>query len=146
MIPVLLTSIKTRDGVTLDGIYMPPKRKSKTALIWVHGLTSSFYSSQKLISELSSRCQKLGIGYFKFNSRGHDIVARGPKGLLGTVFEKFEDCIFDIRAMISILLLGSANDIVAEIKRAGRKEFNKTMRLAKKLAARKDASLLFSSH
>lgn len=101
MIPVLLTKIKTRDGVTLDGIYVRPKRKSKTALIWVHGLTSYFHSGQTLIKELSARCRNAGIGYFKFDNRGHDIVARGPNHPLGTAFEKFEDCIHDIRALIN---------------------------------------------
>ena len=102
MLPVLLAKIKTRDGITLDGIIIEPRRKSKTALIWIHGLTSYFYSSPTLIRELSQLCQKNGIGYFKFNTRGHDIVARGQgnKKLLGTTYEKFEDCVYDIRAMI----------------------------------------------
>lgn len=116
MIPVLLTKIKTRDGITLDGIYVKPKRKGKVALIWVHGLTSYFYSSQKLIRELSTQCSKNGVGYFKFNNRGHDLVVRGQKKhlLLGTLFEKFEDCIFDIRAMINFAQsLGYKNIILA---------------------------------
>ncbi len=103
MLPVLLTKTKTRDGVTLDGIYVPPKRKSKTALIWIHGLTSRFYSGQTLVQELSSQCQKSGIGYFKFNNRGHDIAVRGQDKtpFLGTAFEKFEECLHDIRATIN---------------------------------------------
>lgn len=101
-IPVVLTKTKTRDGITLDGIYVKPKRKSKTALIWIHGLTSYFSSSQTLIKELSGRCQNAGIGYFKFNTRGHDIVVRGQgkHKLLGTLFEKFEDSVLDIKAMV----------------------------------------------
>lgn len=117
MIPVLLAKIKTRDGVTLDGIYVKPKRKSKLALIWIHGLTSRFYSGQALIQELSSRCQKSGIGYFKFNTRGHDIVHRygsNKKPLLGSAFEKFKDCILDIRAMINLAQrLGYRNIVLA---------------------------------
>lgn len=101
MIPVLLTRIKTRDGITLDGVYIKPRRKGKTALIWIHGLTSAFYFSQPLVKELSSRCQKEGIGYFKFNTRGHDIAVRGQgrHQLLGTMYEQFEDCVSDVRAM-----------------------------------------------
>lgn len=102
MIPVLLTKVKTFDKVTLDGIYVPPTHKGKTALIWLHGLTSRFYSGQILIKELSSSCRKNRIGYFKFNTRGHDIVVRGPKHPFGTAFEKFENCIFDIRAIINL--------------------------------------------
>ncbi len=103
MIPVLLMNIKTRDGVVLDGIIIQPRKKLDTALVWVHGLTSFFYSSQPLIRELSGLAAKDGIGYFKFNTRGHDVVARGQgkHALLGTIYEKFEDCIHDIRAMIA---------------------------------------------
>lgn len=103
--PVLLTKIKTRDGITLEGIYVPPKRKGKTALIWIHGLSSRFSSGQELIKELSSYCRKLGIGYFKFNTRGHDVVNRdgyGNKKLQGGGFEKFEECVLDIRAMAGL--------------------------------------------
>jgi len=182
MISVLLTRIKTRDGVTLDGVYIKPRRKGKTALIWIHGLTSAFYFSQPLVKELSSRCQKEGIGYFKFNTRGHDVVARGQgkHKLLGTVYEKFEDCIHDIRAMIQrarqmgyrkiilaghstgankvvyylyktrdrsvkgAALIGAANDISAEMKRVGKKEFEKTRRLAKKLAQKNPLAIFMS--
>ncbi len=116
MIPVLLTQIKTSDGVTLDGIYVPPKRKSKTALIWIHGLSSFFYSGQDLIKEVSLRCQKQGIGYFKLNTRGHDLVTRGQgkHPLLGTLYEKFEDCVLDIRTMIGLARkLGYKNIVLA---------------------------------
>ena len=101
-IPVLLMKIKTRDGITLEGIYTKPRKRSKTALIWLHGLTSRFSSGQSLIKELSSQLSRSGIGYFKFNTRGHDIVIRGPKHPLGAAFEKFEDCILDIQAVINL--------------------------------------------
>lgn len=104
MIPVLLTKVKTSDGVTLDGIYVRPKRRSDAALIWIHGLTSYFHSGQTLVKELSSRCRNARIGYFKFDNRGHDLVSRGQgsRALFGTLFERFEDCIHDIRATIGL--------------------------------------------
>lgn len=114
MIPVFLSKIKTRDGLILEGIHIKPKRKSKTALIWLHGLSSRFSSGQTLIKELSSACQKQSVGYFKFNNRGHDIVSRGNKNFIGAGFEKFRDCIFDIRAFIRLAKkLGYKNIILA---------------------------------
>lgn len=104
LIPVLLTKIKTRDGVTLDGIYVKPNGRSKTALVWLHGLSSNFYSRQPRIKEISEMCRKTGLGYFNFNNRGHDIVNRNgskKKALQGACFEKFEDCVFDISAVIN---------------------------------------------
>lgn len=182
MIPVFLTRIKTRDGISLDGIYVKPKRKSKTALIWLHGLTSYFHSSQTLVKELSSRCNRLGFGYFKFDTRGHDLVTRGQgkNQFLGTLFEEFWDCVFDIRAMVNfakrlgykniilaghstgankavyylyrakdrnikgIILIGGLNDIKAETKRVGKKEFEKNTRLAEKLNKRNPHSFFTS--
>jgi len=104
MIPVLLTKIKTKDNVILDGIAILTRRKSDTALIWIHGLGSNFSRGQTLMKELSEQCVKNCIAYFKFNTRGHDVVNRvAPegKGSYGAGFEKFEDCVLDIRAMIA---------------------------------------------
>lgn len=104
MIPVSLTKIKTKDGIILDGIAVLPRRPSDTALIWIHGLGSSFARGQTLIKELSGQCSRADIAYFKFNTRGHDVVNRNAikgDGLYGAGFEKFEECIADIRAMIA---------------------------------------------
>lgn len=102
MIPVLLTHIKARDGVRLDGIAVLPGRTSHTALVWIHGLGSNFAHGQTLAKELSARCARGGIAYFKFNTRGHDIVNRGRgRKLYGSGWEKFEECVPDIRAMIA---------------------------------------------
>ncbi len=117
MIPVILTRVKTRDDITLEGIIIPPKRKSKTALIWVHGLGSRFYSGQTITKEVSSAASKLGIGYLNFNNRGHDTVNRdgiGKKRNLGRAFERFEDCVHDIRAVIrEARRLGFKNIVLA---------------------------------
>lgn len=181
-IPVNLTQVKTRDGVLLDGIYVEPKQKSKTALIWLHGLTSYFHSSQPLIEELSIQCRRAGIGYFKFDTRGHDLVTRGAGKhvLLGTLFEKFEDCIYDIRAIVALaarcgykniilaghstgankavyylyktrdrrvrgtLLISGLNDIAAEKKRVGKKELDRTVKIANKLYRANPSSFFWS--
>ncbi|OGZ95416.1 MAG: hypothetical protein A2847_01505 [Candidatus Sungbacteria bacterium RIFCSPHIGHO2_01_FULL_50_25] len=103
MIPVLLTRIKTSDGITLEGVVVLPKKKGEFALVWIHGLTSRFSSGQTLIKELSSSCAKNQIAYFKFNTRGHDIVSQGTKKkLVGGAFEKFEECVRDIDAVIRL--------------------------------------------
>ncbi len=112
MIPVHLTSIKTRDGIILEGIAVLPKRKTKTALIWLHGLSSRFSSGQKMTQEVSSACKRAGIGYFKFNTRGHDIASRANKKIIGGGFERFDDCIYDIRAMIRFAHKLGFSDII----------------------------------
>ncbi len=100
MIPVFLTRIRTSDGTVLSGITVLPKRKSKVALIHIHGIGSKFYNGQPLIKELAADCRNAAIGYFKFNTRGHDAAAWEEKGWTGAGFEEFKKCVFDIRAMI----------------------------------------------
>jgi alpha-beta hydrolase superfamily lysophospholipase len=99
-VEVSLARVRTRDGVWLDGVMAEPRRR-RVALIWVHGLGSAFSSGQPLIRELSIRLNRAGIGYFKFNNRGHDIVARRGTLLAGAAFERFGHSVMDIRAMIA---------------------------------------------
>src|SRR5256886_10620320 len=100
-VSVSLVRLRTRDGVWLDGVIAEPRRRRRrTALIWVHGLGSAFSSGQPLIRELSTRLNAAGIAYFKFNNRGHDVVAGRGKHLVGAAFERFGRSVEDIRAMI----------------------------------------------
>ncbi|MFH0829365.1 MAG: alpha/beta fold hydrolase [Candidatus Kerfeldbacteria bacterium] len=92
---------KTSDGITLAGITAHPRGKKRTALIWLHGLTSAFYHGMPFVRELSKRCTLNGLGYFKFNNRGHDIAARSNKKTIGVAYEDFKKCVLDIKAMIA---------------------------------------------
>lgn len=113
MIPVHLTRIKTRDTtIFLEGIAVLPRRKRKIALIWIHGLSSRFSSGQTIIKEVASVCRHAGIGYFKFNTRGHDIASRADKKIIGGGFERFDECIHDIRAMIRFARTLGFSDII----------------------------------
>jgi pimeloyl-ACP methyl ester carboxylesterase len=99
-VPVSLVRLRTGDGVWLDGVMAEPGRRRRAALVWVHGLGSVFSSGQPLIRELSTRLNAAGIGYVKFNNRGHDIVAGRGEHLAGAAFERFGRSVDDIRAMI----------------------------------------------
>ncbi len=112
MIPASLANIKTRDGIVLEGIAILPKRKTKTAVIWLHGLSSRFSSGQKMIHEVSSACKTASIGYLKFNMRGHDIATRAGDVIIGAGFERFKDCIHDIRTMIRFARTQGFTDII----------------------------------
>jgi len=99
-IPIALARLRTEDGVFLDGILAEPPRRRGAALVWVHGLGSVFSSGQPLIRALSTRLTREGVGYFKFNTRGHDVVAGRGRALAGAAFERFRDCVLDLRAVI----------------------------------------------
>src|SRR5262249_23345072 len=93
--------LHTRDGVPLDGVIREPTRRRRAALIWVHGLGSTFASGQPLIEVLSRRLNRVGVAYLKFSNRGHDIVVRGGRRLQGSAFERFTECVEDIRTTIA---------------------------------------------
>ena len=96
-----LVRLKTRDGVWLDGVVTEPRRRPRTALVLVHGLGSVFSSAPRLNRELSTRLNAAAIGFFKFNTRGHDIVVRGGRRLAGAAYERFVDCVEDIRTVLA---------------------------------------------
>lgn len=100
-VPVSLVRIATRDGVWLDGVVCEPRGRRRAAVVWVHGLGSVFSSGQPLTRELSRRLNAAGIGYFKLNTRGHDVVARRGRLLAGAAFERFGQSVADIRAMVT---------------------------------------------
>ncbi len=96
-----LVRLRTRDGIWLDGVVSEPRGRRRTALIWVHGLGSVFSSGQPLIRELSARLAAGGMGYFKFNTRGHDVVAGRGAQLAGAAFERFGASVEDLRTVIA---------------------------------------------
>ena len=100
-VPVSLVRLRTRDDVWLDGIITEPRRRRHTALVFVHGLGSVFSSAPRLTRELSTRLNAAGIGYLKFNTRGHDVVAGRGKQLAGAAFERFGQSVEDIRTVIA---------------------------------------------
>jgi alpha-beta hydrolase superfamily lysophospholipase len=100
-VAVALARLETRDGVWLDGVMAEPRRRREAALVWVHGLGSVFSSGQPLIGALAARLNAAGFGYFKFNNRGHDVVARRGRLLTGAAFERFGHCVEDIRTTVA---------------------------------------------
>ena len=78
----------------------------------------AFSSGQALSRELSRRLNAAGLGYFKFNNRGHDVVAGHGKLLAGAAFERFGHSVEDIRELMSgnLCRCGAYVNIVAAIK------------------------------
>jgi mutator protein MutT len=111
---VELSEIVTDDGYIHQGMYAAPQRIGKTAILWIHGLSSTFYSNVPLQDALIHACAALGIGYASFNTRGNNVVTgvkiadntsmRGYRyGNGGAAYEKFEDCVHDISAGLEFL-------------------------------------------
>jgi pimeloyl-ACP methyl ester carboxylesterase len=177
-VPVSLLRLRTRDGVWLDGVIAEPRRRRSAALVWVHGLGSTFSSGQPLIRALARRLNAAGIAYLKVDTRGHHVVARAGKRLAGAAFERFGESVRDIRAMIGLarraghrrvilaghstgankvlhyaarvrdrrmaglILLGPVSDIAGETKRIGRRELQRRVAAAGRIAARDGEALV----
>lgn len=109
-----IAEIVTKDKLVHQGIYFAAKRKSKVAILWVHGLTDNFYGDHQLLEALTSKCERQSWGLAAFNTRGHDIVTSitkldksTPKGYThytaGAGIEEFTDCVLDIEAGVTFL-------------------------------------------
>jgi hypothetical protein len=101
-VPVALVSVRTRDGVVLNGVMSEPRRRRSLALVWVHGLGSTFASGQPLVATLSRRLNAAGVAYVKLDTRGHHVVSHAGKRLAGAAFERFGESVRDIRAAIDL--------------------------------------------
>jgi acetyl esterase/lipase len=111
-VPVSLVSVRTRDGVVLDGVAAHPRGRRRAALIWVHGLGSRFSSGQPLIRALSAGLNAAGIGYLKLDTRGHDVVARAGRRLAGAAFERFGESVRDLRAVIALAVRSGYREVI----------------------------------
>ena len=99
-VPVSLVTVPTRDGLALAGLLCEPRGRRRTALIWIHGLGSTFANGQPLIRALARRLAAAGLGYLKCDTRGHHVVARAGRRLAGAAFERFGESVRDVRAAI----------------------------------------------
>src|SRR3989344_5331045 len=106
-----LEQIKTRDGLSLEGLFFRPKKRARAAAFWVAGLSGRFSGSPKRTLTLAKIFSGAGIAFAAFDHRGFGAInflkqGRGKKQKYfpaGSAFEKFEHCIFDIQAVIKFL-------------------------------------------
>ena len=118
-----LVEITTKDKLVHQGAYLEPLKKSKKALLWVHGLTDNFYGDLGLLEAFVETLGKAGWGIASFNTRGHDVVssikkrdASVPKGYasvdIGAGYENFIESVYDIDAGISFLIDQGFTEVV----------------------------------
>ncbi|MFA6268237.1 MAG: DUF1749 domain-containing protein [archaeon] len=100
-----LIEFTTKDGVTLNGFIQKSKPNNKSIVIHQHGLSGNFYYST-LAFDLPLGLTGTKYDFFSSNNRGSGLITRFKtkqgKKTIGTAFEKFEDCVFDIDAAIKV--------------------------------------------
>ncbi len=102
--------IYTKEGLELHGALYQPDKKVKTVLAHIHGMAGNFYEN-KFLDHIAETLTKNNIAFAPFNNRGNgsikDFVKITRKGLsfdiIGNAYERFEDCVSDIKAQIDFL-------------------------------------------
>ncbi len=105
-----LQRIYTKDNLELHGLLYQPDRKNKSVLAFVHGMGGNFYEN-KFLDSLAKDLTDNNIAFCPFNNRGNsfmtDFLKKTKKGIgfvtIGDAYERFEDCLLDIKAQIDFL-------------------------------------------
>lgn len=123
MITYSFHEIVTKDKLFHQGVYFEPSHKKNRAFLWIHGLTSTFYSHIHQLDAFSELSSQIGYGFAAFNNRGHDMVAgmrvkdsNSKKGytyqVCGAGREVFEQSVYDIDAGLDFLISQGYNEVV----------------------------------
>ncbi len=111
-----LNQIKTKDGLRLEGLIFEPEKKSKTLrrgsgraiALWLSGLTGRFSHQPARVNAVAGELGRKGISFAIFDHRGLGNVTsisvkkrnKNIYKFFGTSFEKFEESVLDIEAMV----------------------------------------------
>jgi pimeloyl-ACP methyl ester carboxylesterase len=106
-----LVRFETTDGVELGGLLYEPARKSKRAVIFLHGTGGSSVYDTRRSNLLAEEFVSRGFAWFPFNNRGAHVnrpLKRrvGKKSVSipgGSAFERIRDCVADIDGAIAML-------------------------------------------
>ena len=105
------------DNLNLIGLLHTPKKKTDTVVISIHGITSNCLKRRDDI--LAQKCTDLGIAYFCFNNRGHEIICNYGRiednnmHFYGSGAESIYDSYFDIKgAMLEMQKRGYSKIIL----------------------------------
>jgi len=110
--------IYTKDKLELHGLLYQPDRKVKTALAHVHGMARNFYEN-RFLDSLAKILTQNDIAFSPFNNRGNGHLITLVKKInkkfeyvkIGNAFERFKDCILDIKAHLDFLENRGFNNI-----------------------------------
>jgi pimeloyl-ACP methyl ester carboxylesterase len=87
-----LVRFETTDHVRLAGVLYTPKRRTRRAILWLHGTGGASVFEAKRANVLGAELIARGFAYFAFNNRGAHIVTRAG----GMAHERIRECVFDI--------------------------------------------------
>jgi pimeloyl-ACP methyl ester carboxylesterase len=102
--------IYTQDGLELHGLLYKPDFDTKSVVAHIHGMAGNFYEN-KFLDSLAEILTNNNIAFCPFNNRGNGHITTFIKKVndkidyirVGNAYEKFEDCLIDIKAHIDFL-------------------------------------------
>ena len=105
-----LRRIRTSDNLELVGLLYEPEIATKKILVHVHGMAGNFYEN-RFLDLIAETLTSHGIAFFAFNNRGCEFIKdltrydgeRRSIVRYGDTFERFSDCLMDIKAAIDFV-------------------------------------------
>jgi pimeloyl-ACP methyl ester carboxylesterase len=99
--------VTTSDNIIFQGLLSEPSKKTKTAILHIHGMRGNLYESSFIKTMLNSY-PSAGVSFLTVETRGSELMRFFPRVnekpiLLGNAYEIFEDSAKDIIAWIVFL-------------------------------------------
>lgn len=97
-----LVSFEATDGVRLSGLLFEPERRSRRAIVFLHGTGGASVFDQRRTNILADAFTRAGIAYFPFDNRGSQVVRRLRRRgrrrhtFGGSAHERIRESVFDI--------------------------------------------------
>lgn len=110
--------ITTEDKLILQGIIYTPETKGQKVYLHIHGMAGNFYEN-RFLDAMVQELTDAGYAFMSINTRGHDLISDFPlEGSgeqykrIGNAYEKFEECVLDIRAGIDYCAARGYTEII----------------------------------
>lgn len=102
-----LVRFEATDSLRLAGLLYAPHRRTRRAVVWLHGTGGASVFESKRTNVLGAELAARGVAYFAFNNRGAHIVTRAG----GMAYERIRDCVFDIDGALRELRRRGFDDV-----------------------------------
>ncbi len=110
--------LTTKDDLILQGFIYSPEQETKKAYLHIHGMGGNFYEN-RFLDFMAEGITNAGYTFMAINTRGHDMIADFPLAgseekykRIGVAYEKFEECVLDIKSAIDYLEKERYSEIV----------------------------------
>jgi pimeloyl-ACP methyl ester carboxylesterase len=102
-----LVRFEATDGLRLAGLLYEPRRRTRRAIVWLHGTGGASVFESKRTNVLGRELTRRGFAFFPFNNRGAHIVTRAG----GMAYERIRDAVPDIEGALRELRRRGFHDI-----------------------------------